>query len=282
MRIRFFIAPSLPKDHVGRLLAEALAAALSEKDGLQVVCSSKSPLSNGHPESTPHLVHVFGAWDNAAATFLFKARNRGIPTVYSPVGGLISWNKEQEGIQRRIALYARQLRMIGQAEAVVTFSQIEKQSVEKMKNAIRLETFANPIITNTVTMDGLVGQMIQLYEQAEKSFDEKVRQQINNKIFAWKDSVSIHAILFKLFYLQHQLHQGAIPHDSIAELGQMMMTTDYNEDEMNDILQQLKMDKWMARLEQILSETDGLTEGFMPSPPLNDSTTKRIKNFIEP
>ena len=62
----------------------------------------------------------------------------------------------------------------------------------------------------------------------------------------------------------------------------MMMTTDYNEDEMNDILQQLKMDKWIARLEQILSETDGLTEGFMPSPPLNDSTTKRIKNFIEP
>ena len=89
-------------------------------------------------------------------------------------------------------------------------------------------------------------------------------------------------ILFQLFYIRHQLHQGAIPHDSIADLCQTMMTTDYNEDEMNDILQQLKMDKWMSRLEQILSETDGLTEGFMPSPPLNDGTTKKIKKFIEP
>ena len=281
MRIRFFIAPSLPKDHVGRLMAESLAATYADDNGVQIVCSSRSSLSDGHPESTPHIIHVFGSWDNAAANFLFKARRRGIPCVYSPVGGLISWNQNQESLQRRLSFYSRQRRMISQAETVVTFSQIERRSVEKMNKKSNIETLTNPIITNTVTLSTLSGQMLNIYQKAQKSFDEKIRQRINLKINAWKESDGIHMTLFQLYYIRHQLHQGAIPHDSIADLCQTMMTTDYNEDEMNDILQQLKMDKWMSRLEQILSETDGLTEGFMPSPPLNDGTTKKIKKFIE-
>ena len=88
-------------------------------------------------------------------------------------------------------------------------------------------------------------------------------------------------MLFKMLYVRHQLHQGCIPHESLTDLCQTMVQTDYNEDEMNDILRQMKWDKWMSRLEQIMSETDGMTEGFMPLPPLNDNVTKKIKERIE-
>ena len=275
MRIRYYIAPSLAKEHVGRKLAQLLAATMTEAEGVEVVCSSTLPLSDSHPESTPHLVHVFGAWDSAAAKFLSKAHRRTIPVVYSPVGGLLDWNKEELSPQKRVALLPGQKSMIARSQVVFAWSDQERKSIEAMKKPQRMEEFANPVISNTISVHALAASMLAIYQQALAGFDAKVRERINNDISKWKDSEGITSVLFKL-------HQGCIPHESLTDLCQTMVQTDYNEDEMNDILRQMKWDKRMSRLEQIMSETDGLTEGFMPLPPLNDNVTKKIKERLEP
>ena len=78
----------------------------------------------------------------------------------------------------------------------------------------------------------------------------------------------------------HELQKGSLSRRHIADLYSTLRFTDYNEKKVTDVLQLLKERKMAARILQILHESIGLEEGFMPMEAKNDMGTRKIKKLL--
>ena len=78
----------------------------------------------------------------------------------------------------------------------------------------------------------------------------------------------------------HELQKGTLSRRHIADLYSTLRFTDYNEKKVTDVLQLLKERKLAARILQILHESLGLEEGFMPMDAKNDRGTRKIKRLL--
>ena len=78
----------------------------------------------------------------------------------------------------------------------------------------------------------------------------------------------------------HELQKGTLSRRHIADLYSTLRFTDYNEKKVTDVLQLLKERKFAARILQILHESLGLEEGFMPMDAKNDRGTRKIKRLL--
>ena len=78
----------------------------------------------------------------------------------------------------------------------------------------------------------------------------------------------------------HELQKGTLSRRHIADLYSTLRFTDYNEKKVTDVLQLLKERKLAARIMQILYESLGLEEGFMPMEAKNDRGTRKIKQIL--
>lgn len=78
----------------------------------------------------------------------------------------------------------------------------------------------------------------------------------------------------------HELQKGTLSRRHIADLYSTLRFTDYNEKKFTDVLQLLKERKTAARILQILHESLGLEEGFMPMEAKNDRGTRKIKKLL--
>ena len=83
-----------------------------------------------------------------------------------------------------------------------------------------------------------------------------------------------------LLYLRYQYHRRNIKKQTLQELNDTLNSLEYDEDALNDMLEQLNEEQFAARIMQVLSEDYQLTEGFMPLDPLNDKQTQRIREAI--
>lgn len=74
-------------------------------------------------------------------------------------------------------------------------------------------------------------------------------------------------------------HQLGIKH--LVELNRELREHDCNEETLRDSLEERYLLKSAARLMQLMQDLTGLTEGFMPIPPLNDRITRQIRRQID-
>ncbi len=73
--------------------------------------------------------------------------------------------------------------------------------------------------------------------------------------------------------------QLAIAH--LAELDKELRFHDANEERLQEDLAERRLLKLAARLMQLMADLTGLTEGFMPVPPLNDRITRQMRKHID-
>ncbi|MBO5626334.1 MAG: glycosyltransferase [Prevotella sp.] len=78
----------------------------------------------------------------------------------------------------------------------------------------------------------------------------------------------------------HEMQKGTLSRRHVADLYSTLRFTDYNERKVTDVLQLLKERKTLARILQILHESLGLEEGFMPMEAKNDRGTRKIKKLL--
>lgn len=97
-------------------------------------------------------------------------------------------------------------------------------------------------------MKSIVGE----YEGDETSYLLKIIQQIERR-----------PVLLHLIELTRELYRDSV-----------------NDDQLQERLQEKKLQKFASRLMQILSEQALLEEGFMPLPPTNDRGTQKIRDII--
>lgn len=78
----------------------------------------------------------------------------------------------------------------------------------------------------------------------------------------------------------HELRKGTLSRRHVADLYSTLRFTDYDEKKVTDVLQLLKERKTTARLLQILHESIGLEEGYMPMEARNDRGTRKMRRQL--
>lgn len=87
-------------------------------------------------------------------------------------------------------------------------------------------------------------------------------------------------ILFRQLF-HNELRDGyGAPQEMLCRIAEDIRWNDYEEDILMNIVSDLKINDFTARLMQILSETMHLTIGYMPTDPIDDAKTETIRKKI--
>lgn len=229
----------------------------------------------------PTLIHVFGAWNAKTAQHLIQAHRLLIPTVYSPLGELAPWWLHWQYTHMSLSKIYSQKISTQKANTVVAWGELEKQAIEQKKWNNQVKVVRNPIISNSITAEECIGKILKIYQHTIERHDEKIRKQIAERVDRIDKGHTLeHKFCELLLYVRYQYHRKNISSDSLKKLSISLLTVDYDEDLLKNMIFRLHEDKFTSHILQILSDDYELTEGFMPMNTLDDKETKKIKAVI--
>lgn len=157
MRLILYMSKTDYKDEINHQLIDALLKAYGEDAELRHEASLK-----GTP---PTLVHVFGCWNRTAADMIFKAHRKDIPTVYSPLGGLMPWKLKEQKYGRQLKMLSFQRQMTTKAYALLAFSQLEAEQLLEIKWNEKVQFIENPFVTNQISEEGMLQKIRAFYQK---------------------------------------------------------------------------------------------------------------------
>lgn len=229
----------------------------------------------------PDIVHVFGAWDASAHKKLEQCHRILIPRVYSSLGQLAPWHFPEHPTPTQVLRISAQKQATQQASALIVWGGIEKQEMEKRKWNEQIHVIPNAVTTSMISPEEMAHETMKLYQEILEAHDRLTHQRIQEKlnIFPNDDSPE-KEVCHALLYLRYQYHRRNIKKLTLKLLNDKLNSLEYNEDVLNDMLEQLNEEQFAARIMQVLSEDYQLTEGFMPLDALNDKQTQRIREAI--
>lgn len=227
-------------------------------------------------DQNPDIVHLFGDWDMQTFFKVKSIYNRSIPLVFTSIGGLqslISCNKMKTSyIIKQITKYISIIHVCGP---------IEKNLLSRINKNIKIHTISNPAISNIITIDEMVSQMIVLYRQTIMFHDNHICEQIKNKVNnICKSDAAISEICICILYIKYLHNRGFIPQSKLDELSQTLIKCQYDEEEMGKVLKNLSIYGYTSSLLSVLNKKSTLTEGFMPITDKEDKTAENILNCI--
>lgn len=229
----------------------------------------------------PDIVHVFGAWDASADKKLEQCHRLLIPTVFSSLGQLAPWHFPKHPTPTQVLQTSAQKQATRQASALIVWGRFEKQEMKKRKWNEQIHVIPNAVTTSMISPEAMAHETIRLYQEILDAHDQLTHQRIQEKlnIFPNDDSPE-KEVCHVLLYLRYQYHRRNIKKQSLQELNDTLNSLEYDEDVLNDMLEQLNEEQFAARIMQVLSEDYKLTEGFMPLNPLDDKHTKRLREAV--
>ncbi len=231
----------------------------------------------------PDIVHVFGSWDASAHKKLEQCHKLLIPTVFSSLGQLAPWHFPKCPSPTQVLQTSAQKRATQQASALIVWGELEKQEMEKRKWNEQIHVIPNAVTTSLISPEEMAHETIKLYQEVLATHDQLTHQRIQEKLNTFPNDKSPEKeVCHSLLYLRYQYHRRNVKKQTLKELNDTLNNLEYDEDALNDMLEQLNEEQFAARIMQVLSEDYQLTEGFMPLDPLNDKQTQRIKEAINP
>lgn len=96
-----------------------------------------------------------------------------------------------------------------------------------------------------------------------------------------KPSDTENKLTVMLINIQHELKHQKLSRSHLTTFYRLLRFGEYDEDKFQRMLKQLKLQKFTARLMQILQETYYLEEGYMPIPPIDDKRTNNIRKLLQ-
>ena len=122
------------------------------------------------------LVHIFGCWNIEASRIMTKATRQGIPTVFSPLGGLEPWIMQGKHLRRQLLTSAYQRKMTRRASAVHLCGRYEHSTFAKLRWNCRTAIIKNPTLTSQLSPEEMGAKTMELYQ---KVFDSNVNMLIS-------------------------------------------------------------------------------------------------------
>lgn len=229
----------------------------------------------------PDIVHVFGSWDASAHKKLEQCHKLLIPTVFSSLGQLAPWHFPKCPSPTQVLQTSAQKRATRQASALIVWGEFEKKEMEKRKWNEQTHVIPNAVTTSLISPEEMAQETIKLYQEVLETHDRLTHQRIHEKLNTFPNDKSPEKeVCHSLLYLRYQYHRRNIKKQTLQELNDTLNSLEYDEDALNDMLEQLNEEQFAARIMQVLSEDYQLTEGFMPLDPLNDRQTQDIRGAI--
>ena len=269
MRIQLYISEKAKSVDINNKLVATLLRLLESAAGHVVT------------DENPDIVHFLGCWDMRMAHTATNIKRRLIPYVYSPLGGLQPWEIDEHKLAKHTQLLAFQRQLTKEASVVHVGGEMELKSIRRNKWNSNVRIIESPVITNGITEDELVSQFLNLYEETIISHDTKIKEDIAKRVSEVKeDNENVNSLLREILYARYQLHRGGLPSLTLDNLSTHLTKSDIDEDHFEQLLDDMKINKFFARLECIMASESTLTEGFMPIPMIEDRVADKIKSSI--
>ena len=268
MKLYLYMPPKVGKKDINQQYLAMIKAHLAKYD---------IQLTDQHPD----IIHVFGAWDAQANQMVDQSHRLLIPTVYSPLGELAPWQFSKSKVSGQFTKISSQKQSTQHASSVLVWGKMEKHEIEKRHWNDHIKVIPNAVITSLISPEDMVSQIMVLYQEVIEDHDIKMHENINKKLAALKDYEDIEKkVCHQFLYLRYQFHRRNISKQTLEQLNGILNTIEYDEDMLNDMLEELHEDKFASRMMQVLSEEYQLTEGFMPLDPIDDKITKKMRAAI--
>ena len=227
------------------------------------------------------ILHIFSTWSDTCAKLIKQAYKLQIPIVYSPLGSFQPWTLHQRNIRNQLWQSSFQKSTLQRVSVLHAFSAIEFKTLKATGWNSKIVLIKNPIITNDISAADASQQIYDLYTDTIQEHDRLIRQQIDQRMKEISGAeTNILRICTLLLYAEYQFRRGEILQETLAQIAGLMTSLPYNESRMVEVLQELGIKEFTARIENIAEEYSLLTEGFMPINKLNDKTTKQIRSRI--
>ena len=269
MRIQLYISEKAKSVDINNKLVTTLLRVLESAAGHVVT------------DENPDIVHFLGCWDMRMAHAATSIRRRLIPYIYSPLGGLQPWEIDEHKLAKHTQLMTYQRQLTNEASAVHVGGEMELKSIQRKKWNTNIRIIENPAVSNGISENEMVSQMLAVYEETIRNHDNKIQADIAKRVAKVKeDDETINGLLREILYARYQLHRGGIPAQTLDNLSTHLIKSDIDEDHFGQLLTDMKIDKFFSRLESVMESESTLTEGFMPIPMTEDRVADKIKSGI--
>lgn len=269
MRIQLYISEKAKSVDINNKLVTTLSRLLESVAGHVVT------------DENPDIVHFLGCWDIRMAHAATNIRRRLIPYIYSPLGGLQQWEIDENKLAKQTQLTTFQRQLTKEAAAVHVCGEMECKSIISKKWNTNVRIIENPAVSNDINENEMVRQILTLYEETINHHDNKIKDDIAQKVSDVKEEdETVNSLLREILYARYQLHRGGLPALTLDNLSAHLTKSDIDEDHFEQLLTDMKINKFFARLECVMASESTLTEGFMPIPMIEDRVADKIKSSI--
>lgn len=269
MRVTLYIPRQLSDDTDGaaRAFIAELRTALEQREDVEIV------------EQNADVVHLMGCWSKEADREMQRCQKLRIPVVYSTLGGLAPWTLRSH---RSPLVRQRQRKTISSAALLQVWGPEEHREIARRKWTSKVEEVRNSATAIDFSTEDLGAAMVDIYNKVATVHDKAVwigiDSQLNDLMEGAEDDAK--AVCRQLLYAHYYLKRGELPEVVLRELAQTMLHAEYDEADFAEDLKALGILDFTARLEQLMAESAGLTEGFMPIEAINDKKTERMRKTI--
>lgn len=258
MRIRMFLGADLDNNKIPERTIETLCAEFAKDQNIEIT------------DDNPDVIHFFGAWTPSAQNVAKDAHMKYIATVHTPLGSLSPWQPRSSA----------NVKLTSRCTAIVASGQMELELIDDGTSR-KLTNILNPVVTNTTTPEKMASEYKDVYIKYIRVNDDKLWEDIVRKVGMIRESDEMILNICKnLLYAQCLATRRNIPHTFINNLSNLLTNSNYDEDRLGEVLKLINLYHFTQRLEYILREKSGLTEGFMPLPMKDDKATHQMLTLI--
>lgn len=217
--------------------------------------------------SNPDIVHVFGDYDNNTMCALKRCEEIKIPTLLTPCSGLSAYADSGRDLQGGKSSHIKR-NVATLASAVHVAGNNERDAVLSIVPNAKMEVIYNAAITSLTNSGKMTSKFLHLYQDIVDRHEERIQGHIAQDITkASIQQAEVSKVCSRLLYTKYLYERGLLDNNALHNIATMLTITQYDEDELAQVIKRLDMHKFTAALLALLAERGLLTEGFMPIEP---------------
>lgn len=268
IRVKYIIPDKLSDANINRGIPDLLRQMLPATGAILVV------------DEHPQIVHVFGLWNSSYAEVVKILRRRGLPVIFTSIEGVPPLLNEKGNTTNDMIKIAAIRKICTLCNVIHVCGNTEKTLLESISEKIHTKVILNSEFT-ALTNDNTVTSMFQeTYMSVYEQNTDIVKDGIKTMIMSLTKDDTIADICSRLMFIRSLYISGCIPQSVLDETADKMITSDYDEAAMADLIRALKIFKFSSFCMSLLESRTQLTEGFMPIPSASGKICDRMRNMI--